>query len=181
MESTTSILIIDDDAVFGQRLAASLSMRKFQAVYRPMPIQVSSLCQGVTHAIVDLRLGEQSGLDLIEPLRQVGCSRIIVLTGYGSIATAMEAVRRGAINFLCKPASIEEILKALFGEPLMRPHDELPSDSLPTPSLHEVEWEHIQRVLADSAGNISEAAKRLGLHRQSLQRKLRKMRAARER
>jgi two-component system response regulator RegA len=101
--------------------------------------------------------------------------RIVILSGFGSIATAIEAIRLGAVNFLPKPADADEILRAfetpkaaeLIGE-------EASEAAIPTPTLAQAEWEHIHRILADCEGNISEAARRLGLHRRSLQRKLRK-------
>jgi len=97
---------------------------------------------------------------------------VVVLTGYGSIATALEAVRRGALHYLQKPVDADELLAAFArGGPL--PAEEVPAEPA-APSLARAEWEHIQRVLADAGGNVSEAARRLGLHRKSLQRKLQK-------
>ena len=95
--------------------------------------------------------------------------RIVMLTGYGSIATAVDAVRAGAVNYLAKPADADQILAALNGTGSDGPGE------LPVPSLARVEWEHIQRILTDCDGNISEAARRLGIHRRSLQRKLGKL------
>ena len=109
---------------------------------------------------------------LITHVKAMGAAtRILVLTGYGSIATAVEAMRLGAMGYLTKPADAEEILRALEGQtaPLALP------ETLSTPSLARVEWEHMQRILADCAGNVSEAARRLGIHRRSLQRKLQKV------
>jgi two-component system response regulator RegA len=101
-------------------------------------------------------------------LAEAPAARIVILTGYGSIATALEAVRLGAASYLTKPADVDDIERGFAGEapPIEGSHD--------APSLARVEWEHINRVLADSGGNISEAARRLGLHRRSLQRKLAK-------
>jgi two-component system response regulator RegA len=115
-------------------------------------------------------VSDGSGLDLIHLLKRADPeTRIVVLTGYGSIATAIEAVRRGATNYLTKPADADEILSAL---------GEAAAESATVPakpmSLDQVEWEHINRVLLDCDGNISEAARILGLHRRSLQRKLAK-------
>jgi len=119
--------------------------------------------------VVDLRMPGGSGLDLLRELRKHDPhTRVLVLTGYGSIATAVEAVRDGAVGYLPKPADADEILAALNGTHTAK------AAGVETPSLARAEWEHIQRVLTDCGGNISEAARRLGIHRRSLQRKLHK-------
>jgi len=120
-------------------------------------------------ALVDLRLPGRSGLELVKALKELDeTTNVVVLTGYGSIATALESVRVGATNYLTKPADADQILAAFDGP--------APSAAAPSgvPSLARVEWEHIQRVLADCDGNISQAARLLGIHRRSLQRKLSK-------
>lgn len=121
------------------------------------------------YAIVDLRIRHSSGLHLVRRLHELDpTTRIVVLTGYGSIATALDAVRSGAVHYLTKPADIDEILAALD-------HDGSPAATPPPasiPSLDRVEWEHIDRVLVDCGGNITQAAALLGIHRRSLQRKL---------
>lgn len=123
-------------------------------------------------AIVDLRLPDGDGLTLVRELSaaQPGLP-IVVLTGFGSIANALEAVRLGARDYLTKPADADQILlAALRGERIVRDNPkEVPAE---TPSLDRVEWEHIQRVLADCGGNISQTARLLGLDRRTLQRKL---------
>jgi two-component system response regulator RegA len=120
-------------------------------------------------AVLDLRMPGGSGLELLRELkRQDPATRVLMLTGYGSIATAVEAVREGAIGYLPKPADADEILAALAGANTAKER------GIDTPSLARAEWEHIQRVLSDCGGNISEAARRLGIHRRSLQRKLHK-------
>jgi len=112
---------------------------------------------------------DQSGLDLLRELRALDPStRILILTGYGSIATAVEATRIGAVGYLPKPADADEILAAFAGG------GGAADARIETPSLARTEWEHIQRVLGDCGGNVSEAARRLGIHRRSLQRKLQK-------
>ena len=123
-------------------------------------------------AVVDLRLGADNGLDVVRALRPLDPTLfILVLTGWGSIATALEAVRVGANHYLSKPVDADQIVAAFKALPAdTSAPDELPS----VPSLARVEWEHIQRVLADCGGNISLAAKQLGIHRRSLQRKLSK-------
>ena len=127
----------------------------------------------IDFAVVDLRMPGRGGLDVVRDLLALhAAAKIVVLSGFGSIATAVDAVRLGAINFLPKPADADDILNAFRrsdateSEPTEQEHD--------VPSLARAEWEHIHRVLADCDGNISEAARRLGIHRRSLQRKLRK-------
>jgi len=119
--------------------------------------------------VLDLRVEDGSGLDLIPRLKAADpATRIVVLTGFGSIATAVEAVRRGATHYLTKPANADEILAAFA------PAGAAVETPLQPMSLDRVEWEHINRVLLECGGNISEAARVLGLHRRSLQRKLAK-------
>jgi len=165
-----SLLLVDDDVVFRQRLAAALASRGIEVRTAGDAAEAMALARAESPewALVDLRMPGGSGLDLVRDLKALDpASQVVVLTGYGSIATAIEAVRLGARHYLTKPADVEEILGA-FGED--RPaHDE--SNPTGTPSLDLVEWEHLQRVLADCGGNISEAARRLGMHRRSLQRK----------
>ena len=126
--------------------------------------------------LLDLRIGADSGLDLIPGLTELDpATRIVVLTGYGSVATAVEAVRRGALHYLTKPADADEILAA-FDRGSATSDPVVPLQPM---SLDRVEWEHINRVLVDCGGNISEAARVLGIHRRSLQRKLAKYPARR--
>ena len=134
------------------------------------------------YAIVDLRLGSRSGLEVVRALVDLDpATAIVVLTGYGSIATALEAVRLGATHYLTKPADVDEVLAAFArgaGETTALPDAATSSSSADapesTPTLARVEWEHINRVLADCGGNVSQAARILGIHRRSLQRKLAK-------
>ncbi len=164
------LLIIDDDAVFRNRLLRALNDRGVDVTAAADAAEAMSMAREhhPTHALVDLRLGASDGIDLVRELRALDNAMIIVvLTGYGSIVTAVEAVHAGATNYLTKPADAEQILAALSGEGAE-------SAQTDVPSLARVEWEHMQRVLADCDGNISEAARRLGLHRRSLQRKLAK-------
>ena len=122
-------------------------------------------------AVVDLKMPGRSGLELVKALLEIDPqTKIIVLTGYGSIATAIDAVRLGATYYLSKPADADEILAA-FARGQAPPLDP-PESDYRAPSLARAEWEHINRVLSDCGGNISEAARRLGVHRRSLQRKL---------
>lgn len=167
-----SIIIVDDDEVFRNRLLDALSRRGCNAR------AVSSFSEAVVEiqrdppdaAVFDLRLvesdgTESSGLELIQSVRKFAPEmKIVMLTGYGSIATAVDAVRLGACNYLTKPANADEILAAFSGV--------TSSDRITTPSLARAEWEHIQRVLADCGGNITHAAKFLNIPRRTLQRKL---------
>jgi len=164
------VLVVDDDSTFRTRLVAALAARQLDAFGSASPAEARQLCQRLRpdRVIVDLRMPGGSGLDLVtDILRMHPQARIVVLTGYGSIATALEATRRGAVDYLTKPADADQILAA-FEKTAKIP---APNSA---PSLARVEWEHIQRVLMDCNGNISQAARVLGIHRRSLQRKLSK-------
>ena len=168
-----SLLLVDDDEPFRTRLSRALRARGLDV--REASDVVSAITSATDDspemAVVDLRLPDGSGLEIVKALRQLDASTaIVVLTGYGSIATALEAVRLGAVNYLTKPVDADRVLLA-FDAPESSPAAESPQD---TPSLARVEWEHINRVLVDCGGNISEAARVLGVHRRSLQRKLQK-------
>jgi two-component system response regulator RegA len=127
--------------------------------------------------VVDLKLGTENGLDVVRDLHAIDpTTKILVLTGYGSIATALESVRLGAANYLTKPVDADQVLAAIDGRDASATAVAPP---VVVPSLARVEWEHIQRVLADCDGNVSQAARLLGIHRRSLQRKLSKFPTAR--
>jgi two-component system response regulator RegA len=165
-------LVVDDDETFRGRLGRALVERGYDvrcAGSYEEAIAAATL-DSPQLAVVDLKMPGRSGLEVVRELKALDpTTSIVVLTGYGSIATAVEAMRLGAIHYLSKPADTDQILGA-FGEA----HLEITSEDIETPSLKRIEWEHIQRVLTDSSGNISEAARRLGIHRRSLQYKLRK-------
>lgn len=175
-EPTKSILLVDDSFVLRDRLAMAFEERGFRvsvagsyeeaiAVFRQSPTDL---------AVLDLRMPGKPGMALIPELKKMHPeTKILILSGFGSIATAIDAMRLGATNFLPKPADADDILNAFarVGSEIEIPQVE---DEIPVPTLAQAEWEHIHRVLADCAGNISEAARRLGIHRRSLQRKLRK-------
>lgn len=170
----TTILIVDDDAVLRERLARAFRERGFDARTAGDADAALALAEADSPelAVVDLRMPGRSGLELVPALKRVDPgTRVVVLTGYGSIATAIEAMRLGATYYLPKPADAEDILAA-FTRGEQPPLASVAADE--APSLARAEWEHIQRVLADSGQNISEAARRLGIHRRSLQRKLQK-------
>ncbi|HWE96749.1 MAG TPA: response regulator [Tepidisphaeraceae bacterium] len=170
-----SLLVVDDDAAFRTRLVKALAARGLSARGAGDADEALHLVResAPQAAIVDMRMPGTTGLDLVPQLLALSpAMRIVVLTGYGSIATAVEAVRRGAINYLSKPLDADQILAAFESQgaaPAATTAAENP------PSLARVEWEHIQRILVDCDGNISLAARKLGLHRRSLQRKLGKL------
>ena len=169
------ILVVDDDDRFRERLALALRDRGFEGVEAGgyEAAMAAARAGGVSRAILDLKMPGRGGLELLRDLLALAPGvRAVVLTGYGSIATAVEAVRLGAINYLAKPAHAEAILAA-FERGQAPPLTPLEADYQAT-SLARAEWEHIQRVLADCGGNISQAARILGLHRRTLQRKLQK-------
>jgi len=167
-----NFLVVDDDETFRTRLVKALQSRGIHAEGAGSGGEALQLVPRLhpQAAILDLRMPGMSGLDLLTELAaQCPGIQTVVLTGYGSIATAVEAVRRGAINYLAKPLDTDQILAAFERETE-------PAAVQPTaPSLARVEWEHIQRILHDCNGNISLAARTLGLHRRSLQRKLSKL------
>jgi two-component system response regulator RegA len=170
-----SILLVDDDENFRERMARALRDRGHDVRTAGSPAEADRLAteDSPECAVVDLRMPGGSGLEVVSSLKSIDPGTVVVvLTGYGSIATALEAVRRGALHYLQKPVDADELLAAFArGGPL--PAGEVPAEPA-APSLARAEWEHIQRVLADAGGNVSEAARRLGLHRKSLQRKLQK-------
>lgn len=170
-------LIVDDDEVFRMRLCRALTDRGWQALGAPDGESAIRLAEEHSPdlVVVDLRLPGAGGLDIIRDLRSLDeTTCIIVLTGYGSIATALIATRLGVNHYLTKPADADQILSCYQRLIAVDSVEELENASPEIPSLARVEWEHIHRVLADCQGNISQAAKLLGLHRRSLQRKLSK-------
>lgn len=170
-----SLLLVDDDDVFRERLGRSFRNRGFYVRTAKDADEARGLARQDSPelAVVDLRMPGGSGLELVRDLKEIDPStQVVMLTGYGSIATAVDAVKLGACNYLPKPADADDILLAF--QRGQHPVDPAAQVDYEVPSLARAEWEHIQRVLADSGGNISEAARRLGIHRRSLQRKLNK-------
>ena len=166
------LLIVEDDDVLRRRLARAFRDRGFEVREAGGATAAKREARAAPPdcALVDLRLEDASGLDVVRALvADHPAASVVVLTGYGSIATALEAVRLGARHYLTKPADAEEILSAFASE---RTRTAFPPAAVP--SLARVEWEHINRVLADCGGNVSRAARVLGIHRRSLQRKLAK-------
>ena len=174
-----SVLLIDDDERLRSRMVRAFEERGYethQADGYDAAVAIAG-AESTEFAVVDLRMPGKSGLEVVRELHRIDPStKIVVLTGYGSIATALQAVRLGATHYLTKPADVDEVIEA-FDRDNAEPAEgaEVAADAEPqTPSLARVEWEHIQRVLTDCDGNITKAAERLGIHRRSLQRKLAK-------
>jgi two-component system response regulator RegA len=170
-DESPRLLIVEDDDRFSETLSAEFRDRGY-AVDRAAGLdELKHLdATGVGYAVIDLRLRSDSGLDAISEIKEYSPhARIVVLTGYGSIATAVQATKLGAIQYLTKPIDIDELERALLS-------DDYESAEIPDhfQSLDRHEREYIEWVLTQCEGNISQAARRLGLHRQSLQRKLRK-------
>ncbi|MEM0942871.1 MAG: ActR/PrrA/RegA family redox response regulator transcription factor [Pseudomonadota bacterium] len=167
-----TLMIVDDDAPFRQRLARAMEKRGFEVT------TAESVAEGLSQArqappafaVVDLRLEDGNGLDVVETIRELRPdSRVIVLTGYGAIATAVAAVKIGAVDYLSKPADADDVEKAL----LSGGEDKPPPPENPM-SADRVRWEHIQRVFELCDRNVSETARRLNMHRRTLQRILAK-------
>lgn len=171
-----SILLVDDSFVLRDRLAMAFEERGFRVL-------VAGTCNEAVEvfradptdlAVVDLRMPGRTGLTVIADLKAIRPDvQVLILSGFGSIATAIDSIRLGAVNFLPKPADADDILNAFKrggSEVQVVENDE----QISAPTLAQAEWEHIHRILADCSNNISEAARRLGIHRRSLQRKLRK-------
>ncbi|MEC8556023.1 MAG: response regulator [Planctomycetota bacterium] len=171
-----SILLVDDSIVLRDRLAMAFRERGYRVVVASNADEAAAIFrrEPTQLAVLDLRMPGKPGLVLLQELHDISPdTKFLILSGFGSIATAIDAIRLGATNFLPKPADVDDILNAFArGDADV----EIPEveESIPVPTLAQAEWEHIHRILADCGGNISEAARRLGIHRRSLQRKLRK-------
>lgn len=167
-----SLLVLDDDEPFRRRLARAMEKRGFHATALESVAAGRAFCTATppAFAVVDLRLEDGNGLDVVEVLRAKRPeAKIVVLTGYGAIATAVAAVKIGATDYLSKPADAKEVTNALLA---------IPGDKPPPPenpmSADRVRWEHIQRVFELCDRNVSETARRLNMHRRTLQRILAK-------
>ncbi len=173
MSDPQSLLIVDDNEIFRDRLARAFSDRGYDVRKAQNHDEAVAAARDDSPqwAVVDLRMPGKDGLQVVRDLKSIDeHTKIVVLTGYGSIATAIDAVRLGAINYLQKPADADDIIAAFSrGD---KPPMSGSEHDYQAPSLARAEWEHIQRVLADCGGNISEAARRLDIHRRTLQRKL---------
>ena len=167
-----SLLLVDDDAPFLRRLARAMETRGFDIE------TAGSVAEGIAlakarppaFAVVDLRLEDGSGLDVVSAIREARAdTRIVMLTGYGNLATAVTAVKLGALDYLAKPADADDIVHALTQQPGEK--TDLPENPM---SADRVRWEHIQRVYEMCDRNVSETARRLNMHRRTLQRILAK-------
>ena len=167
-----TLLLVDDDEIFLTRLARAMEKRGFSVQQAPSVAEARRMVaeRPPAYAVVDLRLEDGNGLDVVDALREARPDvRVVVLTGYGAIATAVAAVKMGATDYLSKPADADEITTALLTE----------ESALPPPpenpmSADRVRWEHIQRVYEQCDRNVSETARRLHMHRRTLQRILAK-------
>lgn len=177
-ETPATILLVDDDDTFRERMARALRDRGFTTLTAPDMRGALALAAATPpdFAVVDMRMPGGTGHEVIEGLVAISPdTRIVVLSGYGSIASAVEAMHQGARHYLSKPIDADELVAALSkvdGEGV--PGIDQPIVTEATPSLARAEWEHIQRVLSDCEGNVSEAARRLGIARRTLQLKLKK-------
>lgn len=171
MTDPTTWLLVDDDEAFLHVLQRSLGRQGIGATVVSSGTDARQCLESrrFDHCVLDLNLAGESGLQLLPDLLALQPDlRILVLTGYGSIATAVEAMRQGAVNYLCKPVTVGQLVAGfdpLGSAPALRPEP---------PSVEEMEWEHIQRVLNEHEGNVSATARALNMHRRTLQRKLQK-------
>ncbi len=169
-----TFLVVDDDDTLRFRMEKSLRRRGFHVVCAAdfeQAVDVATQIQPDL-AILDLKMPGRSGMELLTEIREISPgTRCVMLTGYGSITNAVEAIKLGAVNYVTKPADADQILSALDEKNAARPA----ADNIAPPSLAEAQWEHIQRVLSECHGNISEAARLLDIPRRTLQRKLKKM------
>lgn len=172
-EELPHLLLVDDDETFTRVMARAMTRRGFRvstanSAEAGLVLAMADLPE---YAVLDLKMDGESGLVLLPKLHELDPEmRVLILTGYSSIATAVEAIKRGACNYLCKPADADDVLTALLSE-----HADLDSLVPDNPmSVDRLQWEHIQRILAEHAGNISATARALGMHRRTLQRKLQK-------
>ncbi|MBG5017375.1 response regulator transcription factor [Pseudomonas aeruginosa] len=172
-EEQPHLLLVDDDPTFTRVLVRAMSRRGLRVSTAGSAEEGLALAQQDTpdYAVLDLKMEGDSGLVLLPKLLELHADmRVVILTGYSSIATAVEAIKRGACNYLCKPADADDVLAALLSE-----HADLDTLVPENPmSVDRLQWEHIQRVLAEHEGNISATARALGMHRRTLQRKLQK-------
>ncbi len=170
-QDNPSLLLVDDDEVYCEVLGEALTKQDYAVSIAHNLEQAVQLAKEVDpeYAVVDLRIGTESGLELVKQLAALDeNTRIVMLTGYASVATAVESIKLGAVHYLTKPATADEVVAAL---------QRMEGDASVAPAEHplsvkRLEWEHLQKVLAEHDGNISAAARALNMHRRTLQRKL---------
>lgn len=177
MKDKTAVLIVDDDRVFRELLDKGLARLGYLTETAGTGAEALAAAEVPDIILLDMRLGEESGLGLIpELLKRFPDARIIIVTGYANLATAVKAVKMGANNYVAKPVNARDI-HGVIQECLSGQEEvELKEAPIPdeSPSLKRLEWEHIHRVLEENDGNISRTAQQLGMHRRTLQRKLKK-------
>lgn len=169
------ILVVDDDEVFAQLMQRRLSRQGHQVEIAMNGTEALDLCLQFLpeYILLDLKIGQESGLSLIPSLLNIQANtRIVILTGYGSITSAVEAMKRGAVDYLTKPIDSSKLNEILCCNKIEEPSQT--ADNHNVMSLQQAEWEHIQKVLDENDGNISATAKALKMHRRTLQRKLQK-------
>ncbi|MEM7304760.1 MAG: response regulator [Pseudomonadota bacterium] len=170
---TNKVIIIDDDIAFGEALSAALEKRGYEVILRHSMKDLENVerLQEISFGVVDLRIGADSGLSVIMKLLEANPEmKVVMLTAYASIATTVEAMKLGAVNYLTKPASVQDIIDK-FSE--KNGDADISIEEQPL-SVKRLEWEHLQKVLLEHEGNISAAARALNMHRRTLQRKLQK-------
>lgn len=175
---TKSILLVDDDETLRGRLARAFANRGWTVTEADCYEAALTLVERTKpqRAVVDLKMPGLNGLELLKRLRELSPQTdVVLLTGYGSITNAVEAIKLGAVNYVTKPADADQILIAFDGPGGSRESTNDEAEDFAPPSLAEAEWEHIQRVLSNCGGNISEAARLLDIPRRTLQRKLKKL------
>jgi len=166
-----TLLLVDDDKVFCETMARALIRLGYQILTAHNSDTAIRIADKADYAVIDLRIGEESGLNLIDALHHLHPElRMVVLTGFASIATAVEAIKLGAVHYLTKPTEAIDIVNA-FAK--LQGNTDIDINNQPM-SVNRLEWEHLQRVLTEHDGNISSAARALGMHRRTLQRKLQK-------
>ena len=170
------LLLVDDDELLRDRMSRALAAREFDVVEASTFDEAVGTIESLRpeRAVLDLRMPGGSGLMLLKLLREKSpTTRVVMLTGYGSIANAVDAMREGAVGYVTKPADADQVLAAFDATPAL--HAETTGEQFQPPSLAEAEWNHIQQVLSDCDGNLSRASNLLGIPRRTLQRKLKKL------
>lgn len=172
-EEQPHILLVDDDETFTHVMARAMTRRGLRVSVAGSADEGLALARQdlPDYAVLDLKMNGDSGLVLLPKLLELDADmQVVILTGYSSIATAVEAIKRGARNYLCKPADADDVLVALLSD-RAEVENLVPENPI---SVDRLQWEHIQRVLGEHEGNISATARALGMHRRTLQRKLQK-------